>query len=66
MRSAVIILGRKNAIFVGEGYVFFTSLLKRCDKGCLVVTKLRKRLQYFLYIYCTDTGTFFCKTATGF
>ena len=27
--------------------VFFTSLLKRCDKGCLVVTELRKKCSIF-------------------
>ena len=44
--------GMKNAIFVGKGYVFFTSLLERGDKGCLVVTELRKKPQYFSYVYC--------------
>ena len=48
MCSAVIILGRrKNASFVGKGYVFFTSRLKRCDKGCLVVTELQKNCSTF-------------------
>ena len=37
----------KNAIFVGKGYGFFTSLLKRCHKGCLVVTELRKKTVVF-------------------
>ena len=40
----------KNAIIVGKGYVFFTSLLKRCDKECLVVTALRKKRSIFLCI----------------
>ena len=33
----------KNATFVGNVYVNFTSLLKRCNKGCLVVTGLQKK-----------------------
>ena len=28
-------------------YVFFTSLLKRCDKRCLVVTELRQNRSIF-------------------
>ena len=42
----------KNATFVGNVYVNFTSLLKRCNKGCLVVTGLGKKLQYYSYVYC--------------
>ena len=40
-------LGYEKCYFVGKGYVFFTSLLKRCDKGCLVVTELRKKSSIF-------------------
>ena len=46
MRSAVIISGRKNAIFVGKG-IFFTSLLKRC----LVVTEMRKKNYNIVAMY---------------
>ena len=47
VRSAV---RYENAIFVGKGYVLFTSLLKRCP----VVTELRKKLQYCSYVYCVS------------
>ena len=37
----LILLSEKRVFF------FFTSLLKRCDKGCLVVTELRKNCSIF-------------------
>ena len=40
-------LGSENAIFVGEGYCFFTCLLKYCDKGCSFVTELREKCSIF-------------------
>ena len=53
MGSAIIIYGRKNAIFVGKWYVFFfTSLLKCCDEGCLVVTERRKTAVFPIDVYC--------------
>ena len=43
----------KKATSVGNEYVNFTSLLKRCNKGCLVVTGLRKKTAViFSYVYC--------------
>ena len=30
-----------------KGYIFFTSLLKCCDAGCLVVNELRKNCSIF-------------------
>ena len=38
-------------LFLYEKGMFLTSWLKRCDKGCLVITELRK-MQYFSYVYC--------------
>ena len=34
-------------LYEKDMFVFFTSLLNRCGKGYLVVTELRKKLQYF-------------------
>ena len=49
MRSAVTIQGRKTAIFVGKGYVFFFT---KFTKGCI-----SKRVG--ILIYYTGKGYFF-------
>ena len=47
-------VGKMHCIFVGKGYFFFfTSLLKCCDEGCLVVTERRKNCSIFpIDVYC--------------
>ena len=48
LRSAVIIQGKKNAIFVGKGHVFFTKYTKGCRSKRVGVLIYYTRMGYFL------------------